>query len=195
MSKFDLSDTTYTAYTWTPQLFLNDKQCGIQSAHCISDMSLLNNEIYQKWAEDHKTLIMFRGTNCGTVRRIFHILQHAKRNLKLAGIDIPVVKFHEDEESLDGAITATAMVFPDNLRQFTFDEKFASMDGHYNYYPLQLHYGDFPEAWDVTTRAYYDEIVHREDISSRAIMSSYPLEHEKFSLVEFSEWMRNQQLV
>lgn len=195
MSQFDLSDSTYTAYTWTPHLYLSEKQCGIQSAHCISDMSLLNNEIYQKWAETHKTLIMFEGVNCGTVRRIHHILKYAQRNLARVGVDIPVVSFHEDEESLDGAITGAAMVFPDKLRQFSFDCSELTHDG--NYPPLTTHYGDWPSEWDVTTRNYYEEILHSEHIASRAfIPSSGPNpDHEKFTLVEFSEWMRKQRLV
>lgn len=136
-SEYSTSDST--AYTWVPELFLNEKQCGIQSAHCISDMSLLNNTVYQNWATHHKRLIMFKGTNCGNLRRVFYILYKARQHLAIKGLDIPVVKFNEDAESLDGAITAVGMVFPNALRINTRDYDINTTEYFTNLSSIETH--------------------------------------------------------
>lgn len=124
-----LLNTDYTAYFWVNSLYMNDKQFGIQTAHCISDMSqhVYGADIYSEWAQNHKTIIMFNGTNSGTIKRIFAILQYFARNMAKADILIPHTIFREDMESLDGATTACGFIIPNAIRQYNWDS-YASHD-------------------------------------------------------------------
>jgi len=198
-----LPPTTYTAYTWVNKLYMNEKQWGIQTTHCISDMSLLDNEIYKKWAKEFKTVIMFDGTNCGTLRRVHTILEYAQRNMRKIGVDFPLVKFHEDEESLDGALTAVGCVLPDVMRDFKWDE--SRWNHFYGEFQGDQHDPDERNIpWECTTKAYFEHVsdkteLHNLQISRRAIdpkgMGYYKdYAYDNFLFVEFSDWMNRQRL-
>lgn len=112
---------SHTAYFWVNNLYMNEKQFGIQTAHCVSDMSQMSfgSDTFNKWATDHKTVIMFEGTNSGTISRIYEILQFVAKGVHAnMGVEIPHVIFREDMESLGGAVTACGFVIPDFLREF-----------------------------------------------------------------------------
>ncbi len=150
-----LADSKHTAYIWVNWLYMNEKQWGIQTAHCISDMSQIEfgKDTYRKWASDDKTIIMFNGTNSGTIKRVYSILQFAARNLQKVDIEIPHVIFREDDESLDGAVTACGFILPDAVREIGWN-KFPSFnrkhwsDAFLSDFRMEE---DAPAPYDVTT--------------------------------------------
>jgi hypothetical protein len=202
-----LADSKHTAYIWVNWLYMNEKQWGIQTAHCVSDMSLMEygKDAYRKWASDDKTILMFNGTNSGTIKRTFTILQWAARNLKRAGIEIPTVMFREDEESLDGAVTACGFILPDEVRTIGWDT-YPSYYGtdHWSdlFLPNIRAEEDALVPFDVTTeyllgRVENDDATHKV-LSERRGFGGYTgyedYSRDSFKLPHFTHWLNRQRL-
>lgn len=209
MNTSTMINTTYSAYIWVNNLYMNQKQWGIQTAHCISDMSRhsFGKEVYDEWADSHKTIIMFEGTKSGRIRRIFEIIKYVADSLNCVGIEIPHTIFREDEESLDGATTACGFIIPNVIRDFTWDSYFDRDNTlHWSdpFLPV-LERGDgLDQEIDCSTEAYYQLISSRIETysqieqqyaaSGKSINLSSLVDYRKFRLTEFSEWMRRQRL-
>ena len=106
----------YRLYSFVNHLYMNEKQWGIQTAHCVSTMSRaykVNTEqkaAYDTWADEEPTIIMCQGGNVAMLTDLYD------RISVLAGeLNLPYVKFHEDEASLGGVITAVAVLVPETL--------------------------------------------------------------------------------
>lgn len=196
-------DQSYTAYIWVNWLYMNHKQWGIQTAHCISEMSRqeYGKDIYGEWADNHKTIIMYDGFNSGRIRRTYEIIQHSVRHLEKAGFEIPHVMFREDEESLDGAATACGFIIPNKIRQFDWEssaEFFRDNSEQWsnNFLPVLQAEEELDTPVDCDTESYYKIIQSRLIMSQRATEEYGRPEYayDKFKLTEFSEWMRRQKL-
>lgn len=121
----------YRFYSFT-NMYLSSIQKGIQTAHAVSEMSKtvyptnIANDAYSNWAKFDKTIIVLNGGNQAMLQMLYDFaVPFGKR------FDLPVVKFHEDEQSLNGALTAVGIILPScwyelasNLRTGT-----ASYDG------------------------------------------------------------------
>ena len=93
-------------------------QHGLQTAHCVSEMSLLDGDlraVYEDWAENHKTIIICNGGNTAMLEDLFTRLIDLAAQFRL-----PLVKFYEDEQSLNGALTSVAIILP----EWAYDVKF-----------------------------------------------------------------------
>ena len=92
-----INSHTYTCYTWVNGLYLNDKQFGIQTAHCISDMSIVPDyrPIYERWARNHKKIVVFDGTNSGTIRNILQSLRIWRFTFKI--VEFILGEIHEED--------------------------------------------------------------------------------------------------
>lgn len=94
--------------------YLSPLQHGLQTAHCVSDMSMAYaksdpaGDVYAEWAAKHKTIIICNGGNSAMLQTLFEQLTELGKHFGL-----PVVKFHEDEQSLAGALTTVAMILPE----------------------------------------------------------------------------------
>jgi len=106
--------------------YLSSIQQGIQSAHVLAEMYLntkAQRSIYdlrftlEKWARDHKTIIVLNGGNSESVENIYN---------ELVSIDIenryPRAIFREDSISLNGAVTCCGIILPYNVYNFVEDE-------------------------------------------------------------------------
>jgi len=100
-------------YSFVNGLYLNQLQYGLQTAHCVSNLSLQNNDFYKEWATNHKTIIILDAINSKGVRQAFHNLCNFSSGHLMEVI--PVTCFYEDADSLDGAITAAACVLPERI--------------------------------------------------------------------------------
>ena len=107
---------SYRLYSFVNHLYMNAKQWGIQTAHCVSTMSVLykhntvQHAAYTTWATEDPTIIMCEGGNVAMLMDLY------VRLVPLANaLDLPIVKFHEDEQSLGGVITSVAVLVPDTL--------------------------------------------------------------------------------
>lgn len=113
-------------YTFT-NYYMSPIQHGIQTAHIVGDLAAiyassrhselsaaelinhLNNQIlFLDWAENHKTIIVCNGGNSADLLSLY-------QQLSVMDLDFPFVKFHEDEQSLNGACTAVGIVLPSKI--------------------------------------------------------------------------------
>lgn len=105
------------AYSFT-NFYLSSIQQGIQPAHALVDMFVkYKDESPQRaalmdWAENHRTMICLNGGNGAELRSIFGQVAWLASQLEL-----PFQKFHEDEQSLDGALTCVAIIVPEYIYQ------------------------------------------------------------------------------
>lgn len=106
----------YRLYSFVNHLYMNEKQWGIQTAHCVSTMSRaykVNTEqkaAYDTWADEEPTIIMCQGGNVAMLTDLYERI-----SVLANALNLPYVKFHEDEASLGGVITAVAVLVPETL--------------------------------------------------------------------------------
>lgn len=114
--------------------YLSPLQHGLQTAHCVSEMAknvtlaatinpngltdgarIGSYAKYFEWADEHKTIIICNGGNSLMLQVLFEKL--IALGAKLA---LPVVKFHEDEQSLNFALTSVAILVPEEFYSIEF---------------------------------------------------------------------------
>lgn len=101
--------------------YLSPLQHGLQTAHCVSDMSVrykhntAQHKAYLDWASKHKTIIICNGGNSAMLEDL-----HLRLTDLCDEFELPVVKFYEDEQSLNSALTSVAAVMP----EWVYDSKF-----------------------------------------------------------------------
>lgn len=98
-------------YTFT-HMYLSDIQKGIQSAHIVAELvnlpkTNLMELHFSYWSKRDKTIIVLNGGNCQSLEKIFNYLS--------TETTLQIVKFHEDEQSLNGALTAVGVLIPPSI--------------------------------------------------------------------------------
>lgn len=95
--------------------YLSSIQQGIQAAHVIKGLwteyekDTESYQIAEDWARDHKTMVLLNGGNAAGLRYVYE----AFKRFESQGMTLPFAKFNEDEQSLDGALTAVGIVLPE----------------------------------------------------------------------------------
>lgn len=92
-------------YSFVNGLYMSPLQHGLQTAHCVAEMSLQENEYYSDWAANHKTIVILNAINVAGLLAL-------EQTLTSMSIPYPVATFREDEASLNGAITCVGIVLP-----------------------------------------------------------------------------------
>lgn len=115
-------------YTFVNGLYMGPKQYGIQSMHVlgemIADFAPENDESWEArtqadyirychlrlWAREGKTVIIKSAVNCAGLRTVWNTINT---------INPPYIftQFHEDEDSLDGALTSVGIIVPEHVAQ------------------------------------------------------------------------------
>jgi hypothetical protein len=101
--------------------YLSSLQQGLQAAHAAVDLHVKYNileqghydikpcqDMYNDWAQNHKTMVLLNGGNSADLQDLFDFL-YCEEN------PYPFVKFHEDEVSLNGALTYVGMILPEKI--------------------------------------------------------------------------------
>ena len=101
--------------------YLSSLQQGLQAGHAAVDLHVKYNiheqghydikpcqDMYNDWAENHKTMVLLNGGNSADLADLFAFL-YCEEN------PYPFVKFHEDEVSLNGALTYVGMILPPKI--------------------------------------------------------------------------------
>ena len=106
MKKLKNVDPQYRLYCLT-NMYLSGIQKGIQTAHVVSNMAnnFSNDTIFRDWASFDKTIIVLNGGNCKSLHAFEDVISNG-------GHDFPYDWFNEDEESLNGAVTAVGIILP-----------------------------------------------------------------------------------
>jgi hypothetical protein len=95
--------------------YLSSLQQGLQSAHLVGEL-FTQYEVGSKefamvhdWGKNHKTMVLLNGGNQASLQELFELFGQ----LKAQGMHLPFAKFHEDEQSLGGALTYVGVVVPE----------------------------------------------------------------------------------
>lgn len=109
-------------------MYLSSLQNGLQAAHCLGEMFLKYNHshfkgsderaILEDWVTNDKTIIILNGGNTAELNYVYDQLM----SLSLCMTDIfdegksklPYAKFHEDEQSLNKALTCVGIIIPES---------------------------------------------------------------------------------
>lgn len=105
-------------YSFVNANYLKEIQYGLQTAHAVAELYNKNTspcysheyEILDDWARHHKTIIILNGGDCQDLQEIYDFIHKNRNALKL-----PYAKFHEDERSLNKALTSVAIVVPPEI--------------------------------------------------------------------------------
>lgn len=97
-------------------LYINGVQAGLQSAHAIAEVALAckdntkaiqSNVWFDQWLRHDKTIIILDGGHQQNLERLYELMK--------AVPSLPSAKFHEAQTSLNGALTALAIVLPEYM--------------------------------------------------------------------------------
>lgn len=105
----------YRLYSFVAHHYLSPMQCGLQTAHVVSEMSRDTNGIYSDWAENDKTIIICGAGNHAGVMEAFKQLRAHNNVLHYANVSseyLPLALFLEDEQSMNRMATACGMILP-----------------------------------------------------------------------------------
>ena len=107
----------YRFYSFVAGLYLSPLQCGLQTAHAVSEMyahhvsysgpMAKRMKVFDEWAQSNKTIIILNALNSKGVIDV-----HLALRPFAPMYDLPLVIFNEDEQSLNGAATACGIVLP-----------------------------------------------------------------------------------
>lgn len=92
--------------------YLSSLQQGLQASHAkdeIENKYPHESEGYQlldTWRRKHKTIILLNGGNADSLKALHKLFKKFHK----AGMELPFAKFHEDEQSLNGALTSVGIV-------------------------------------------------------------------------------------
>lgn len=134
--------------------YLSSIQQGIQTAHLVSDLMAENWETkspaamrMRRWARDHKTIITLNGGNAAMLEEFLAFLKEHEKDWDFCFTD-----FHEDEQSLNSAITGIGMVLPECI----FNAELDPETGYYRYVSE-----DGPSSSYTFTHGPYWELIDR----------------------------------
>lgn len=99
--------------------YLSSLQQGLQAGHAAVELHVKYNlpdngsdtsrkDIYNDWAKNHKTMVLLNGGNSADLQSLFEFLSDSQN-------PYPFVKFHEDEASLNGALTYVGLILPSRI--------------------------------------------------------------------------------
>jgi hypothetical protein len=106
---------SHRLYTFINHIYMSPLQWGIQTAHCVSTLSVKyrNNaqaHAYRDWAELDPTIIVCRGGNVADLQDL-----HSRISVLAEMLKLPHCAFNEDQKSLGGVMTAVAVLVPDSI--------------------------------------------------------------------------------
>lgn len=125
----------YRLYAFVANHYLSPLQCGLQTAHVVSDLSVKYvapthpADVFYDWARDDKTIIICGAGNHQGVVDCFHELQRVADPLGL-----PYAIFHEDEQSMNGMATACGVIVPEKYYNVQFFDAKLMDDGRNDTY-------------------------------------------------------------
>jgi len=107
-------------YSFT-NMYMGGIHAGIQTAHVIHTMqrkyelkgSLDKKAILDEWLDNHKTIYVLNGGNQASLQWLYRELTEYSALLSL-----PIGKWHEGKEDLNGAMTAACIVVPEYVYNF-----------------------------------------------------------------------------
>ena len=121
-------------YTFVANHYLSPLQCGVQTAHVVSELSQFKintnqRHVFDEWALYGKTIIICGAGNHAGVVKCYDELQRLASELYL-----PCAIFREDEQSMNGMATVCGVIVPENYWASTWvTNEYAPDGGHWEY--------------------------------------------------------------
>lgn len=100
--------------------YLSQLQCGLQTCHVVSEMSVMPTPDYTDWAVNHKTIILLNGGNQKALEDLLEYLNNFNFHFKFE-------HFREDGDSLNGCMTAVGIILP--ARIYNYNPETDVLDG------------------------------------------------------------------
>ena len=94
---------------------LSGVQKGIQAAHCLVEMGRKNHAVFEEWARKHKTLIVLEGGFHADLEEAVLVMEEHLGGLGERPALLPWAAFREDEETMNGMLTAVGVVVPERI--------------------------------------------------------------------------------
>lgn len=99
--------------------YLSQIQQGIQTAHILGELinshrTRAQDEFLGDWIQNHKTIIVCNGGNAQSIRDLTEFFKNKKNPYQFA-------TFHEDGDSLDGALTGVGIILPETIYDVYWD--------------------------------------------------------------------------
>lgn len=114
----------YRLYSFVAHHYLSPLQCGLQTAHVVSNLSTQDSEPYADWATFDKTIIICGAGNHAGVQEVFKQLRI--HNNAMSHIDVcdqlPQTIFFEDEQSMNNMATACGIIVPERFFGAVWDD-------------------------------------------------------------------------
>jgi hypothetical protein len=117
----------YRLYSCVANLYLSPLQCGLQTAHVVSEMAntvastkgknMLDYRTFFDWADRDKTIIICAATNHAGVLDAFDAFDYFGLQLNM-----PVALFREDEQSMNSMATACGIIVPAQYWDVVYEE-------------------------------------------------------------------------
>lgn len=124
---------SYRLYTFVANHYLSPLQCGLQTAHVVSEIVVgLNSRhdgSFMEWAAEDKTIIICGAGNHKGVLDCW-------AELKRTGVDTGLVCgaiFHEDEQSMNGMATACGVIVPQRYWDVVYEDGIQNGLGYERY--------------------------------------------------------------
>jgi hypothetical protein len=100
-------------YSFTNANYMSQLQLGLQTAHCVAELAIKYTGCpgiwdFEKWAQEHKTIVILNGGNCADLSDLREFLTEVDNQH-------PFAVFHEDEASLNNAITCVGIILPEEV--------------------------------------------------------------------------------
>ena len=101
--------------------YLSQIQQGIQTAHILGELVKnaelrIHKEDINSFLEHHKTIIVCNGGNNASIRELVEFFSDEQN-------PYPFATFHEDGDSLDGALTGVGILLPHQIYDVRWDRE------------------------------------------------------------------------
>ena len=137
------SSQEYRLYAFVANHYLSPLQCGLQTAHVVSEMFHesvpLQRDALEQWAGEDKTIII---CGAGNHKGVVDCWSEIERINSALPTMLPGAIFREDEQSMNGMATACGVIVPKKYWDVKFvegdDERPSYWEHAYNYGQLDL---------------------------------------------------------
>ena len=90
-------------------MYLSSLQKGLQTAHVVGELTQSRQDrVFRDWAKQDRIIIILNGGNSASLEAFEHFLTTSE-------CDWPWAAFREDDQSLNGAITAVGVIVPETV--------------------------------------------------------------------------------
>lgn len=110
----------YRFYSFVAHHYLSQLQCGLQTAHAVARMSLdvQSRPSFTQWAAVDQTIIICGAGNHAGVNTCYSQMDTFNSQYPF---QLPLVLFHEDEQSMNTMATACGILVPSRFYEAEYD--------------------------------------------------------------------------